>query len=154
VRCVVQRVREARVDVAGETLAAMGEGLLALVGVAVGDEEADAAWLAGKLVHLRLFEDEAGRMNRSLRETGGSLGVVSQFTLLGDAHKGRRPSWAGAAPPERAQPLVEAVAARARALDVPVVTGRFGAAMDVWLCNAGPVTLVLDSRREASRRGP
>lgn len=145
-RAVVQRVREARVEVAGETVAAMGAGLLALVGVARDDGAEDAAWLAGKLVGLRLFEDEAGRMGRSLLETGGTLGVVSQFTLLGDARKGRRPSWTAAAPPEVAEPLVEAVAARAREAGAPVVTGRFGAAMEVALVNAGPVTLLLDSR--------
>lgn len=149
---MVQRVREARVEVAGETVAAMGEGLLALVGVAVGDGPEDAAWLADKLVGLRLFDDAAGRMNRSLRETGGTLGLVSQFTLLGDARKGRRPSWAAAAPPGEAEPLLEALAARARGADVPVVTGRFRAAMEVTLVNAGPVTLVLDSPPRAGGR--
>jgi D-tyrosyl-tRNA(Tyr) deacylase len=146
VRAVVQRVREARVEVAGERVAAMGQGLLALVGVADGDGADDAAWLAGKLVHLRLFEDETGRMNRSLLDVGGTLGVVSQFTLLGEARKGRRPSWAGAADPAQARPLVEAVAAGAREAGAPVVEGRFGAAMELHLCNLGPVTLILDSR--------
>jgi D-tyrosyl-tRNA(Tyr) deacylase len=139
-------VREARVTVAGEVVAAMGEGLLALVGVARSDGPEDAAALAEKLAHLRVFEDAAGRMNRSLLETGGTLGVVSQFTLLGDARRGRRPSWVEAAPPEYAEPLVEAVVNRARTVGVPVVTGRFRARMDVTLVNAGPVTVMLDTR--------
>ena len=146
-RAVVQRVREARVTVAGETVAAMGEGLLALVGVARGDGPADAEALAAKLSHLRVFEDAAGRMNRSLLETGGTLGVVSQFTLLGDARQGRRPSWTDAAPAEQAEALVEAVVSGARAAGVPVVTGRFRARMEWALVNVGPVTLLLDTQR-------
>jgi len=146
-RAVVQRVREARVTVAGERVAEMGEGLLALVGVARGDGPADAAALAEKLAQLRVFEDAEGRMNRSLLETGGTLGVVSQFTLLGDVRRGRRPSFVEAAPPEQAEPLLEALASRVRAAGVPVVTGRFRARMEVALVNAGPVTLLLDSRR-------
>jgi D-tyrosyl-tRNA(Tyr) deacylase len=145
-RAVVQRVREARVTVAGERVAEMGEGLLALVGVARGDAPGDAAALAEKLVHLRVFEDADGRMNRSLLETGGTLGVVSQFTLLADARRGRRPSFLEAAPPEAAEPLVEAIVGHARAAGVAVVTGRFRARMDVTLVNAGPVTLLLDTR--------
>jgi D-tyrosyl-tRNA(Tyr) deacylase len=145
-RAVVQRVSEARVTVAGERVAEMGEGLLALVGVARGDGPADALALADKLAHLRVFEDAQGRMNRSLLETGGTLGVVSQFTLLGDVRRGRRPSFVEAAPPEQAEPLVEALASRARAVGVPVVTGRFRARMEVALVNAGPVTVMLDTR--------
>jgi D-tyrosyl-tRNA(Tyr) deacylase len=145
-RAVVQRVREARVAVAGELVAEMEEGLLALVGVARGDGPEDAAALAEKLVHLRVFEDAEGRMNRSLLETGGTLGVVSQFTLLGDVRRGRRPSFSEAAPPEQAEPLVEAVARAARAAGVPVVTGRFRARMEVALVNAGPVTVMLDTK--------
>lgn len=147
-RAVVQRVREAAVHVGGEEVARMREGLLALVGVAVDDTPADAAELARKLVGLRVFPDADGRMNRSLLETGGTLGVVSQFTLLGDARQGRRPSYAGAAPAERAAPLLEAVLEAARAAGVPVVAGRFQAAMDVSLVNTGPVTILLDTRRE------
>jgi D-tyrosyl-tRNA(Tyr) deacylase len=147
VRAVVQRVQRARVAVGGETVAEMGPGLLALVGVGQGDDEAAARELAHKLVHLRILEDAEGKMNRSLLETGGVLGVVSQFTLFGDARKGRRPAFTGAAPPERAAPLVEAVAAAARALGVEVVTGRFGARMEVELVNAGPVTLLLDTEK-------
>ena len=145
-RAVVQRVREARVSVAGERVAEMGEGLLALVGVARGDGPDDAATLAERLAHLRVFEDAAGRMNRSLLETGGTLGVVSQFTLLADARRGRRPSFVAAAPPEDAEPLVEARVAAARAAGVPVVTGRFRARMEVALVNAGPVTVMLDTK--------
>jgi D-tyrosyl-tRNA(Tyr) deacylase len=144
-RAVVQRVREARVTVAGEQVAEMGEGLLALVGVARGDGPQDAAALAEKLAHLRVFEDAEGRMNRSLLETGGTLGVVSQFTLLGDLRRGRRPSFVEAAPPDQAEPLVEAVVRAARAAGVPVVTGRFRARMEVALVNAGPVTVMLDT---------
>jgi D-tyrosyl-tRNA(Tyr) deacylase len=142
---VAQRVSSARVEVDGEAVARMGAGLLALVGVGRGDDERDAAELARKLVHLRIFPDEQGRMNRSLLDTGGVLGVVSQFTLWGDTRKGRRPAFTEAAPPERAAPLVEAVAEAARALGVSVVTGRFGAHMDVHLVNDGPVTLWIDT---------
>jgi D-tyrosyl-tRNA(Tyr) deacylase len=145
-RAVVQRVREARVTVAGERVAEMGEGLLALVGVARDDGPQDAAALADKLANLRVFEDADGRMNRSLLETGGTLGVVSQFTLLGDARRGRRPSFVEAAPPDQAEPLVEAVVRAARAAGVPVVTGRFRARMEVELVNSGPVTVMLDTK--------
>jgi D-tyrosyl-tRNA(Tyr) deacylase len=147
VRAVVQRVRRAEVSVAGETVARMDAGLLALVGVGREDGEAEADDLARRLVGLRVFEDDAGKMNRSLLEVGGTLGVVSQFTLMGDARQGRRPSFIAAARPEQAEPLVERVAASARALGAPVVTGRFGARMEVALVNAGPVTLLLDSEK-------
>jgi D-tyrosyl-tRNA(Tyr) deacylase len=146
-RAVVQRVREACVSVGGEEVARMAAGLLALVGVARDDGPADAAAIADKLVNLRLMPDAEGRMNRSLLETGGTLGVVSQFTLLGDARKGRRPSWVEAAPPERAEPLVEAVADAARLAGVAVITGRFRTHMQIALVNDGPVTLLLDTRR-------
>jgi D-tyrosyl-tRNA(Tyr) deacylase len=143
----VQRVRSARVRVADETVAEMGGGLLALVGVARGDGPEQARELARKLVHLRVFEDAEGRLNRGLLETGGTLGVVSQFTLLGDAREGRRPSFATAAPAEEAEPLVEALAEEARRAGAPVVTGRFRARMEVELVNAGPVTLLLDTEK-------
>jgi D-tyrosyl-tRNA(Tyr) deacylase len=146
VRAVVQRVSRAAVRVGGEEVARIGEGLLALVGVARGDGADDASRLARKLVHLRVFADDEGRMNRSLREAGGALCVVSQFTLLGDAREGRRPSYTEAAPPAEAEALVAAVADLARAEGVSVVTGRFGARMQVELCNDGPVTLLLDTR--------
>jgi D-tyrosyl-tRNA(Tyr) deacylase len=147
VRAVVQRVREATVHVEGDEVARMREGLLALVGVAADDTADDAGELARKLVGLRVFADGDGRMNHSLLDTGGTLGVVSQFTLLGDARQGRRPSYGRAAPAERAAPLVEAVVAAARAEGVPVVSGRFQATMDVSLVNAGPVTILLDTRK-------
>lgn len=146
-RAVVQRVREATIRVGDEEVARMGEGLLALVGVARGDGPEDAAFLAEKLVHLRVLADAEGRMNRSLLDTGGTLGVVSQFTLLGDARQGRRPSWVDAAAPEAAEPLVSAVVDAARARGVQVVTGRFRAEMEVALVNTGPVTVLLDSKR-------
>jgi D-tyrosyl-tRNA(Tyr) deacylase len=133
------------VRVAGAIVAELQAGLLALVGVAREDGEQDARALAEKLVHLRVFADEQGAMNRSLLETGGTLGIVSQFTLLGDCRKGRRPSWDGAAKPELAEPLVELVVAHARSLGVTVVTGVFRAEMEVDLTNAGPVTLILDT---------
>ncbi len=146
-RAVAQRVRSARVRVAGEVVAQMAEGLLALVGVARGDSDDDARSLAEKLAHLRVFDDADGVMNRSLAETGGTLGVVSQFTLLGDCRKGRRPSWADAAPPEEAEKRLQVLVAHALALGVTTVTGRFRADMDVELANQGPVTLLLDTRR-------
>ncbi len=146
-RAVAQRVTRARVRVGGEVVAELEAGLLALVGVAREDVEADARALAEKLVHLRVFADESGSMNRSLLETGGALGVVSQFTLLGDTRKGRRPSFDGAARPEHAQPLIELVTSHARSLGVTVVTGVFRAEMEVELTNAGPVTLILDTAR-------
>jgi D-tyrosyl-tRNA(Tyr) deacylase len=143
----VQRVSRARVTVDGAVVGEMGAGLLALVGVARTDTPASAAELARKLVGLRIFEVAAGRMNASLLEVGGTLGVVSQFTLLGDARKGRRPSFAAAALPEMAEPLLEVVCAEARALGALVVTGRFRAHMEVELLNDGPVTLLLDTER-------
>jgi D-tyrosyl-tRNA(Tyr) deacylase len=148
VRAVAQRVSSARITVGDGVVGEMGQGLLALVGVGADDGEDDARELASKLVHLRVFPDAEGRMNRSLLELGGALGVVSQFTLLGDARKGRRPSYASAAPAERAEPLVEAVASAARALGVTVVTGRFRAQMAVALVNQGPVTVLLDTKRQ------
>jgi D-aminoacyl-tRNA deacylase len=146
-RAVAQRVRSARIDVGGEPVASMAEGLLALVGVAADDVVDDARELARKLVHLRVFADDQGRMNRSLLDVGGTLGVVSQFTLLGDARQGRRPSFVAAAPAEVAEPLIERVVEAAREEGVRVVTGRFRADMDVSLVNAGPVTLLIDTRR-------
>ena len=151
-RAVAQRVRSARItsrpagsQVARELVGEMGVGLLCLVAVAPDDEQAQADALAQKLVHLRVFADEEGRMNRSLLDVGGTLGVVSQFTLFGDVRQGRRPSYAAAAPAEQAKSLVEAVTQAARDLGVPVVTGRFQAMMDVSLVNDGPVTILLDT---------
>lgn len=146
-RAVAQRVLRATVRVGGAVAAEMGPGLLALVGAARGDDAAAARELAQKLVHLRVFEDAEGKLNRSLLDTGGTLGIVSQFTLLADVRKGRRPSFVGAAPGEAAEPLVEAVAAAARELGAPVVSGRFGARMQVELVNDGPVTLLIDTEK-------
>ena len=143
-RAVVQRVLRARIRAGSETAGEMGAGLLVLVGVAREDVPHDADELARKLVHLRVLDDECGRMNLSLLDTGGTLGVVSQFTLLGDARKGRRPSYNEAAAQERAEPLVARVIESARAFGVPTVSGRFGATMEIELVAAGPVTLFLD----------
>ena len=146
-RAVAQRVRQARVRVGGEIVGEMAAGLLALVGVATADGDDDARALAEKLVHLRVFPDADGKMNRSLIETGGTLGVVSQFTLLGDCRKGRRPSWDGAAEPARAERLIELAVAHARSLGVTTVTGRFRSEMEIELVNHGPVTLLLDTAK-------
>jgi D-tyrosyl-tRNA(Tyr) deacylase len=147
VRAVAQRVSQACIRVGGEVVGRMGGGLLALVGVARADDPSAAVELARKLVHLRVFPDAERRMNASLLESGGTLGVVSQFTLLGDARKGRRPSFGEAAAPEQAEPLVGALCREAESLGVPVVTGRFGALMEVELVNQGPVTILLDTER-------
>ena len=147
-RAVVQRVRSASITVDGELIGEMGQGLLALVGVGREDTTVEAEELARRMVHLRVFEGDDGRMNRSLLEIEGTLGVVSQFTLFGDARKGRRPSFAAAAPAEQAAPLIEAVAAAARREAVRVMTGRFQAMMDVALVNSGPVTILLDTARQ------
>ena len=143
-RAVVQRVREARVTVDGGTVGEIGAGLCVLVGVAEGDGEAAAERLAGKVARLRIFENEAGKFDRSLLDTGGAALVVSQFTLIADTAKGNRPSFSHAAPPAEAEPLVELFAAALRDLGVPVETGVFGARMTVELANDGPVTILLD----------
>ncbi len=145
---MAQRVSRARVRVDGETVGEMGCGLLALVGVAGDDTQRDAQQLAEKLVHLRVMPDDEGKMNRSLLETGGALGVVSQFTLMGDCRKGRRPGWADAAPPEQAERLIEGLVSHAQQLGAPVTTGRFRATMSVEIVNEGPVTLLLDTRKQ------
>jgi D-tyrosyl-tRNA(Tyr) deacylase len=145
VRAVVQRVSEASVTVDEAVVGDIGRGLLVLLGVADDDGDADAAYLADKVVNLRIFEDDEGRMNRSLMDVEGSLLVVSQFTLLGDCRKGRRPSFVRAARPEKADALYRAFCRLAEKKGVAVATGRFRAVMDVRLVNSGPVTLVLDS---------
>jgi D-aminoacyl-tRNA deacylase len=147
VRAVVSRVAWARVVVDGEATGEIGPGLLVLVGVTHGDGDAEAGWLATKVATLRVFDDGEGKMNRSLAEVDGGALVVSQFTLYGDARKGRRPSYLGAAPPELAAPLVEAVAEALAAGGVPVARGRFGAEMLVESAGDGPVTILLDSSR-------
>jgi D-tyrosyl-tRNA(Tyr) deacylase len=146
-RAVVQRVREAAVDVSGRTVAAIDGGLLALVGVGREDGPEDIAYIAGKIRDLRIFEDEAGKMNRSVGEAGGGVLVVSQFTLYADARKGRRPSFDAAAPPELARAMYEDLALELRRAGLRVETGVFQAVMQVRLVNDGPVTILLDSRR-------
>lgn len=147
-RAVVQRVRSARVLVDREPVGAIGLGMLVLIGAGEGDTEADVAYLATKTVGLRIFEDEAGQMNRGLLDIGGALLVVSQFTLYGDCRKGRRPSFTKAMEPLRAAELCDLFAQRCADMGAQVETGRFGAMMDVEMCNCGPVTLLLDSRRQ------
>jgi D-tyrosyl-tRNA(Tyr) deacylase len=144
VRAVVQRVTGASVDVGGETVGRIGAGLCVLVGVTHDDTPEVAAKLADKIWHLRVFDDDAGVMNRSAGDVGGELLVISQFTLYGDTSRGRRPSWTRAAPPEVAAPLVDAVVSGLRELGATVATGRFGADMAVTLTNDGPVTVLLE----------
>ena len=146
-RAVVQRVSRASVTVEGRRVAAIDSGLLVLLGVARGDTAADADALVDKVVHLRVFPDAAGQMNLSVRDAGGALLAVSQFTLLGDSRRGRRPSYLEAAPPEEAAPLYARFVAGARETGLRVEEGVFRAMMDVELVNQGPVTLLLDSRK-------
>jgi D-aminoacyl-tRNA deacylase len=147
-RALLQRVHEASVTVPGEdgpeVTGSIGRGLVALIGATHDDTEADARRLAEKLWRLRCFDDADGVMNLSAEDVGGAVLVVSQFTLYGDTRKGRRPSWLQAAPPEQAEPLVDAVAEHLRSLGAEVATGRFRAQMDVALVNDGPVTLLLE----------
>ncbi|MFB3098934.1 MAG: D-aminoacyl-tRNA deacylase [Acidimicrobiia bacterium] len=143
-RAVIQRVSEANVSVEGETIGAIGTGLVVLVGVATQDTERDAVTLATKLVGLRIFPDDDRKMNRSIVDVGGSMLLISQFTLLADLRKGRRPAFNEAAPPEIAEPLLATFAAAIEAEGVEVEQGRFGAMMDVSLTNDGPVTIVMD----------
>jgi D-tyrosyl-tRNA(Tyr) deacylase len=145
VRAVIQRVAAARVTVGDDLVGAIGPGLLMLLGIANSDTELEADWLLDKVLDLRIFEDESGKFNRSLRHLNAELLVVSQFTLLADTRKGRRPSFAAAARPERAVPLYEHVIRRAHDRGVTVASGRFGARMRVELVNEGPVTIILDS---------
>lgn len=143
-RIVLQRVSRARVTVEGRVTGEIGRGLLLLAGFTDGDSEDALAWMADKVVDLRIFPDDEGKMNRSVQEAGGGLLVVSQFTLYGDTRKGRRPSFIDAARPEIAIPLYERFVALLRATGLPVGTGEFGAMMDVELVNDGPVTLILE----------
>lgn len=143
-RAVVQRVGRASVTVGGELVGEIGKGFLVLLGVAAGDSDVDAVVLTDKIARLRVFPDDSGKMNRSLAEAGGEVLLVSQFTLLGDVRKGRRPSFTRAAPPEQARMTVDRVAAEFRSLGFGVATGEFGAMMQVELINSGPVTIVVD----------
>src|SRR5436190_15293289 len=146
-RACVQRVSQAEVVIDGKTVGRIERGLLVLLGVAVGDGTDDAKQLAQKIAELRVFEDDAGKMNRSLAEAGGAMLVVSQFTLLGDCRKGRRPSFIDAASPEEAQRFYQLFVSEVQNRGVQVETGRFREHMEVSLVNDGPVTLLLDSRK-------
>ena len=143
-RVLLQRVSKGSVTVDGEVVGAIGRGFVVLVGVTHDDGEEEAAWLANKVAGLRIFEDEERKMNLSLEDVGGSVLVVPQFTLYGDASKGRRPSWSAAAPPEEAEPLVDHFAEQLRREGLTVATGVFGAYMDVEIHNDGPVTLMIE----------
>ena len=146
-RAVIQRVSWARVEVEGNTIGQIGPGLLVYLGVGKGDAETDAAFMADKLVNLRIFADEAGKMNRSVMEIAGGILLISNFTLYGDCRKGRRPGFDAAAEPALAEALYEKVASLIAASDVPVARGSFGAHMQVSSLNDGPVTFLLDSSR-------
>ncbi len=146
-RAVVQRVTEARVEVDGQVTGAIGPGLLVLLGIARSDTRADAQYLADKILGLRIFADEAGKMNLDVVEAGGSVLIVSQFTLYGDVRKGRRPGFDRAAEPEMAQRLYEYYVEIVRSRNVPVQSGVFQARMSVQLINDGPVTILLDSEK-------
>jgi len=146
-RIILQRVKEAKVEVDGEVTGQIGEGILVLLGVGKEDEEYDIDYLVDKVVNIRIFEDEEGKMNDSVIDTGGEILVVSQFTLYGDCRKGRRPSYDSAAPPELAEKLYELFVQKTRQRGIKVETGKFRAMMDVHLTNWGPVTLNLDSKK-------
>ena len=146
-KAVIQRVESASVSVGGAEIARIGAGLVVLLGVEKGDDEKDADFLLDKIIHLRIFEDGEGKMNRSLADTAGELLVVSQFTLLADCRKGRRPSFTDAAEPAQAETLYRHVLSRAREKIPRVAAGQFQAMMKVALVNDGPVTILLDSRR-------
>jgi D-tyrosyl-tRNA(Tyr) deacylase len=146
-RAVVQRVTRASVEVAGETVGEIGAGLLVLLGVGADDNPEDADYLAEKIINLRVFQDDQGKMNLSLLDTGGAMLVVSQFTLYGDVRRGRRPSYTDAAEPEKANRLYEYFVEKARGYGIRVETGVFQAMMQVSLVNDGPVTILLDSRK-------
>ena len=147
-RAVVQRVKESKVEVKGKNVGAIGAGLLILLGVGEDDTEKDCLYMANKIAHLRIFPDTVGHMNLSLLDTGGSALVVSQFTLWGDCRKGRRPSFAKAARPEKAKELYEYFIDRLREKGIQAATGRFQEMMDVYLINDGPVTFMLDSSKK------
>ena len=147
-RAVIQRVTSAKVTVDDRKTGAIGEGLLVLLGVHKDDEQRDITWLADKIINLRIFDDEEGKMNHSLVDTGGSMLIVSQFTLLADCRKGRRPSWSEAAPPDKARQLYEEFIQAIADSGITTTTGEFQAMMEVSLVNSGPVTILLDSHKK------
>jgi D-tyrosyl-tRNA(Tyr) deacylase len=144
-RAVVQRVTRASVEVSGAVVGEIGSGLLVLLGVSTADSTSSADYVVEKLIGLRIFEDDEGKMNRSVRDVGGAVLLVSQFTLYGDVRRGKRPSFDGAARPEQAKPLYEYIAARIRQEGIECATGEFQAMMQVSLVNDGPVTILIDS---------
>ncbi|MCF8091656.1 MAG: D-tyrosyl-tRNA(Tyr) deacylase [Desulfotignum sp.] len=146
-RALIQRVKQAEVVVDDTRVSGIGPGMLVLLGIQAGDTEKDTDYLVEKIIHLRIFEDDQGKMNRSLKDLGLELLVVSQFTLLGDCRKGRRPSFTRAAPPDQAQALYTGFIERAKAAGIPTAAGQFQAEMAVSLINHGPVTLMLDTRQ-------
>ena len=146
-RAVIQRVKESKVIVENQVISTIGKGVLVLLGVGKGDTETDAEYLASKVTEMRVFEDEQGKMNLSVTDVCGSVLVFSQFTLLGDLRKGRRPSFDKAASPDEAKRLYEFFVSRLKALGIPTATGEFQASMEVYLVNEGPVTVLLDSRK-------
>lgn len=150
-RALIQRVTRGAVSVEGALIGEIGHGLVILLGIKRGDTEQDAAWLADKVANLRIFDDDAGRFDRSLLDVNGQALVIPQFTLYGDARRGRRPSFSEAALPDQAEPLYERFCHHLRERGIPVATGRFGAHMLVEIHNDGPVTFLLDS--DISRRG-
>lgn len=147
-RAVIQRVSRASVKVDGIIQGEISQGILVLLGIRGGDTKTDLQWLAEKIVHLRIFEDQQGKMNRSLADIGGEMLIISQFTLYGDCRKGRRPGFSSAAPPEIAEPLYQQFIEEVRDRQVRVATGIFQATMEVELVNDGPVTLLLDSEKQ------
>ena len=153
-RAVIQRVSSARVSVARTVVGEIGPGLLVLLGIGRNDCEADAAYMAEKICGLRVFEDSAGKMNRSLAEVGGAMLVVSQFTLYGDLRRGKRPSFDAAAPPDSARGLYESFVSRVRSAGIPCETGKFREMMQVELVNEGPVTLLLEYERRPDATPP
>ena len=153
-RLVIQRVKESRVTVNESTTGSIRSGLLVLIGISREDTTSDADYMLDKLLGLRIFPDDSGKMNRNIGESGGALLLVSQFTLYGDCRKGRRPSFDRAAPPEQAQSLYEYFVALAKRGTVPVETGIFQASMEVHLINDGPVTIIMDSDDRQKRTAP
>ena len=144
-RAVVQRVSKASVSVQGETVGSIEQGLVVLLGIHAEDSEHEVKWMADKIVHLRIFENENGKMNRSLVDIGKEMLIISQFTLYGDCRKGRRPGYSSAAPPEKADALYQKFIELVGTYEISTATGRFQEMMEVNICNSGPVTLLLDS---------